>query len=152
MRRKDRERTDIEFISEVFEKAEVLYLAMHDGDFPYCIPVNFAQSADKIYIHSAREGHKLDCILKNPNVSFALACDVKIDREHYTTLYKSVCGQGQASLVKDMHEKCRALELIGQHYNALCPTPATPEMVARIAIIRIDIHDCSGKECKAKKN
>lgn len=152
MRRKDRERTDIEFIDEVFQKAEVLYLAMHDGNFPYCLPLNFAQAGDKIYIHSAKEGHKLDCLLKNPNVSFALACDVIIDREHFTTLYKSVCGQGHASLVDDVHEKCRALDLIGKHYSALCPSPATPEMAARIAIIRIDILDCSGKECKGKKS
>lgn len=152
MRRKDRERDDLEFIDEVFQKAEVLYLAMHDGDFPYCLPVNFAKAGDKIYIHCANEGHKLDCIQKNPNVSFALACDVVIDTVNYTTLYKSVCGQGHASLIADTHEKSRALDLIGQHYNAMCPRPAPLEMAARIGIIRIDIIDCTGKECKAKKS
>lgn len=150
MRRKDRERAGNEFLEEVFSKAEEMSLALQDGDWPYCLTVNFAKSGMSVYIHCATEGHKLDLIRINPRIAFTLCCDVKIDREHFTTYYKSVCGRGLAHIVQDVDEKCKALELIGKHYNSLCPAP-TPAMADRVAIIRIDILEWSGKESQGKK-
>ena len=92
MRRKDRERTDPGFFDEVFSAAEVLFLAFNNGEYPYCLPVNFAREGDHLYIHCAPEGLKLDCARRDARVAFSCAVDVVIDRAHSSTYYKSLCG------------------------------------------------------------
>ncbi|MBD5538434.1 MAG: pyridoxamine 5'-phosphate oxidase family protein [Desulfovibrio sp.] len=151
MRRSDRERTDSAFFDEVFAAAEVIFLALTNGDSPYCLPVNFAYErapgGARLYIHCAHEGLKLDCVRADPRVAFSCAVDVSIDREKASTYYKSVCGTGTARVVEDVAEKCHALDCIGSRYAARCPRP-TPEATARrVAILRIDVHSLTGKAC-----
>lgn len=149
MRLKKRECNEEEFFDEVFAAAEDLALAMKAGDFPYVVPVNFAQEksdgARRIYIHCAREGRKLDLLRADARVAFMLRADVEIDREQSTTIYKCLCGTGRAVIVEDAAEKGRALDAIATRYQANCAVPARPEDIARVAIIRIDVETLSGK-------
>lgn len=146
MRRKDREASSPEFYKYVLSRAEILYLAFNTSDdFPYCIPVNFALSDNKIYIHSALEGRKLDLLAADNRVAFSCAIDVSIDTEKFTTYYKSVCGIGRGFVCEDFAEKQLALDLIASRYNALCPRPAPASAVKRVSIIRVDIISMSGK-------
>ena len=145
MRKQDRECLDPAFFDEVFSTADDLCLAMHDGDFPYVLPLNFVRQGNCIYIHCALEGHKLVCIRRNPNVAFTLAADVRIHQEKSTTYYKSVCGTGRAVLVEDPAEKGRALDALAQRYAALCPIPTPDAALARTGVVRIDIVDMVGK-------
>lgn len=148
MRRKDREETSEEFFNEVFDSAEELFLAMNDGARPYGVILNFARTDGKIYIHCAKSGKKLDLIRANGNVSFCLACGVKIDALRSTTYYKSVYGTGFATIVENDEEKCRALDLIARRYNALCKIPADLRSANRVAIIKIVIENLTGKARK----
>ena len=148
MRRKDRARNEPEFFGKVLGRAETMFLALFDGEYPYCLPVNFAVSGSRIYIHSALAGHKLELIAANPHVAFSAATDIKIDTANSTTYYKSVCGRGIAVVVQDQAEKARALDLIGERYDALCQRPAPAAATRRVAIIRIEITEMTGKECK----
>ncbi len=145
MRKQDRECLDPEFFDELFTTADDLCLAMHDGDFPYVIPLNFVRQGNCIYIHCALEGHKLDCMRRNSNVAFTLAADVRIHQEKSTTYYKSVCGTGRAVLVDDPAEKSRALDAIAQRYDARCPRPTPDAALARTGVVRIDIVNLVGK-------
>jgi len=43
-----------------------------DDDYPYAVPLSYVYFNDKIYFHSAKDGHKIDAIIKNPKVSFAV--------------------------------------------------------------------------------
>ena len=148
MRRTDREKTDAAFFDEVLAAAEVIFLAFKNGDFPYCLPVNFARDGERLYIHCALEGLKLDCARTDDRVAFSCAVGITIDREHSSTYYKSLCGTGRAHVVEDMAEKRHALDRIGERYASRCPRP-TPEATARrVAILRIDIESLTGKECK----
>ncbi len=147
MRRKEREHNEPQFFDDVFQKAETLFLALMDGDSPYCLPVNFARAGNVIYIHSALEGHKLDLIRQNSHAAFSLAADIEIIREKATTRYKSVCGKALARIVEDETEKGLALEAIGSRYNAICQRPAPQKDIRRVAIIRLDITAMSGKAC-----
>lgn len=150
MRRKDRFRDNEDFINKVLDEAESIYLAMMDGKYPYCIPLNFARADGHLYLHCAHEGHKLDLIAKDPHVAFSCAVDVIIDQAKYTTYFRSVCGRGQASMVEKVEEKCFALEAIGVKYAAACPRPCPPSAADRVAIVRIDIVDAWGKESLPK--
>lgn len=150
MRRADRERADAAFFDEVFAAAEVLFLAFSNGDFPYCLPVNFARDSQHLYIHCAQEGLKIDCVRRDARVAFSCAVDITIDREHSSTYYKSICGLGHARMVEDVEEKRHALDCIGERYGARCPRP-TPEAAARrVAVLRIDIQSLTGKACTPK--
>lgn len=145
MRRKEKERTDEAFFDLVFAKAEVMFLAFNDNGAPYCIPVNFARKRDWIYIHSAREGKKIDLTAIDNRVGFALAVDIEIAREKSTTHYKSVSGSGLISRVEDREEKRAALDLIAARYDAKCRRPAPDRDVDRVAILRVDITVVTGK-------
>lgn len=148
MRRKDRERKDPEFFDRVFAEAEVMFLAFNDNGPPYVIPVNFARNRDRIYIHSALAGKKLDLIAADNRVAFGLVAGVDIVREEATTHYRSVCGAGIISVVQDREEKREALDLIGERYDAKCERPAPDRNIARVAILRVDILSLTGKCCE----
>lgn len=146
MRRKDRFRDKAEFINKVLDDAQEICLAMKDGEYPYCIPLNFARVDNRLYMHCALAGQKLDLIARDPHVAFACAVDVAIDRAKSTTYFRSISGRGLAAIVEDVAEKCLALEAIGAKYAAACPRPCPPAAAARVAILRIDIEAVWGKE------
>ena len=60
MRRKDREITDKQDILEVMRKCDVCRIALHNGDYPYVVPLNFGLQVEKdmpvLYFHGALEG------------------------------------------------------------------------------------------------
>ncbi len=146
MRRKDKARLDREFMDTVLNEAQEIYVAFASADAPYVIPLNFAYMHGKIYVHCAHNGRKIDCIKANAQVGFCTAVDIAILREDATTKFRSVCGTGQAHLVDDIEEKRLALDAIATRYEANCECPATDKMVARTAIICIDILTLSGKQ------
>lgn len=150
MLRKDRECNEPALYDEVFSKAEIMFLAFNDGEYPYCIPVNFAREQTRLYIHSALAGHKLDILQQNDKVAFSAAIDVEIDVRRSTTYYKSVCGKGRGAIVQDESEKQKALDLIATRYNAACPKPAPLAAINRVTIIRIEIESLNGK-CNLRK-
>lgn len=41
-----------------------------DDGYPYTVPVNPFLMGNKLYFHSAKAGHKIDAIVKEPKVSF----------------------------------------------------------------------------------
>ena len=55
------------------EKRGVLAV-IGDGGYPYAVPVNFYydENAEKIYFHSAREGHKIDAMNADDRVCFTV--------------------------------------------------------------------------------
>ena len=79
MRRKDREVTDQAAIQAILDKAQVLHLAMIDGDRPYVVPMHYGYTLENgrltLYLHSAKEGRKLDILSKNSAVAFVLETD-----------------------------------------------------------------------------
>ena len=145
MRKTKCECNDPAFFDEMFSTVDDLCLAMHDGEYPYVLPLNFVRQGQALYIHCAPEGHKLDCIRQNPRVAFTLMGDVTIHREKSTTYFKSLCGKGTACIVEDEAEKGRALDAIAQRYAALCPQPTPKSSIKRTAIVRIDIEELTGK-------
>ena len=63
----------------VIDKARYATLAMvtEEGK-PYAIPVSPARVGDAVYIHSAREGAKLDYLRSNPEVTMVFVGDVHV--------------------------------------------------------------------------
>lgn len=153
MRRKDREITSLEDILTITGKAKILHLGLFDEGYPYVVPLHFGYEYRNgnlvFYVHSAREGHKLDLIRKNPNVCIELECDVQPVSGgdvpcRYGALYGSVIGRGKAEILEDDKEKTRGLELLmknqtGRSFNI------DSGMAGYVEVIRITVSDFSSK-------
>lgn len=92
----------------------VLALAGDDG-YPYAVPVNYCYAEGKIYIHCAKEGHKLDAIRRDPKASLAVIDCAKVLPEEYSTHYRSVIAFGCMRILEDEGEMRRALSLFAAH-------------------------------------
>ena len=89
-----------------------------ENGYPYSVPVNFVYSDGKIYFHGAAEGYKLDCMKKNPHVSFSVIGKDDIAKENFTTLFSSVIAFGTIRVIDTMEEKIPVLEAMVGKYSA----------------------------------
>lgn len=128
-----------------------------DEDYPYAVPLSYVYFKEKIYFHSAKAGHKIDAIMKNPKVSFSVIDEDTIVSEEYTTYFRSVIAFGKARIVEDA-ERLEAFQALVEKYSADQPEEAKHKEIAgctRAYIIAIDIDHITGKEAleyvKAKK-
>ena len=153
MRRKDRQIIDLEAIRAILDKAKVLHLAMIDGDRPYVVPLNYGYTLENgaltLYLHSAREGRKLDVLRQNDRVAFVLETNVSQVSGgdipcKYGEAYASVMGEGRAVLLTDSAEKMAALSILMKTQTG-STFSFTPEMTDGVAVIRIDVDSFTAK-------
>ena len=153
MRRKDRQITDLEAIRAILDKAKVLHLAMIDGDRPYVVPLNYGYTLENgaltLYLHSAREGRKLDVLRQNDRVAFVLETNVSQVSGgdipcKYGEAYASVMGEGRAVLLTDSAEKMAALSILMKTQTGR-DFAFTPAMTDAVAVLRIDVDSFTAK-------
>lgn len=128
-----------------------------DEDYPYAVPLSYVYFNDKIYIHSAKAGHKIDAIMNNPKVSFSVNDEDTIVSEKYTTYFRSVIAFGKARIVEG-DERLKAFQALVEKYAGDQPEEAKHKEIAgctQAYIIAIDIEHITGKEAieyvKAKR-
>ncbi len=142
---------------EILARAEhgVLATAGEDGG-PYAVPLNHVLADDVLYLHCAREGHKLENIAYHDRVSYCAVASAQVVPEELSTLYESAIVFGRAALVEDADEKRRALKLLVERF---CGSGAEQdkrfeESFARqgqgTAVIRIQIERITGKAHREK--
>lgn len=153
MRRKDREVTDTAAIRAILDKAQVLHLAMIDGDRPYVVPLHYGYILENgvltLYLHSAKEGRKLDVLQRNARVAFVLETDLAPISGgdipcKYGAAYASVMGEGRATILTDPVEKTDALTMLmktqtGRNFYI------TEAMTDTVAVLRIDVEAFTAK-------
>ncbi|HIT60376.1 MAG TPA: pyridoxamine 5'-phosphate oxidase family protein [Candidatus Fimousia stercorigallinarum] len=123
-----------------------------DDDYPYAVPLSYVYDGQKIYFHSAKSGHKLDSISKNPKVSFCVIDKDQIVPDKYTTYFRSVIVFGTIRILQDGAEKREAVEklavkyapddtienrkkMIEREWNSLCMLELVPEHITGKAAI-----------------
>jgi len=152
MRRKDREVTNINEKIEIINNCKVIRLGMQDKEGLYIVPLNFGYSylEDKLtlYFHSAKEGRKLDAIVENSDVAFEMDCEHRLIEADTACLYgfafKSIVGNGVASIVENMEEKKRALSLLMKHQTG--KNFAFEDKHAKaVAVFKVDVTNFSAK-------
>ncbi len=118
-----------------------------DDGYPYGAPLSYVYYDNKIYFHSAKTGHKIDAILKNPKVSFAVVDEDNIVSEEYTSYFRSVIAFGKARIV-DGDEWFKAFEALVEKYSG---DRSKEEKTSKIQgcktshIIAIDVEHITGK-------
>lgn len=120
-----------------------------DGSSGYGVPISYVwDGKNSIYFHCAPEGHKIDCLHRNSNVSFCVVGRTNVIPHKFTTAYESVLVRGNAVVDISSKERMKALEMILDKYS-----PNDKEVglkyaeksFHRTAIIRLDISTVSGK-------
>ena len=89
-----------------------------DHGYPYTVPVNYVYTEGKIYIHGAREGHKLDAIKHCDKVSFCVIEKADIIASELTTAFKSVILFGKAKILQEENEIFHGAQLLGLKYSS----------------------------------
>ena len=92
-------------------------LALHgDNGYPYAVPVSYVYDGEKLLFHSAKNGHKIDAILKNAAASFCVIDQDQIVPEEYTTYFRSIIAFGRIRILEDATEKRSAIEKLAVKY------------------------------------
>lgn len=89
----------------VHQKRGVLSLIGEDG-YPYGIPMDhyYDPKTHMLYFHGAKEGHKIDAIMKNNKVSYTVINDgVQEDPNDWPLTFHSVICFGRIEKVEDPH-------------------------------------------------
>ena len=120
-----------------------------DDGYPYGFPINhyYDEEANKIYIHGAGFGHRVDAVKKDPKVSY---CGLGQDSQKegdWAKYVKSVIVFGKAELIEDKDEIVRICRLLCGKF------PCTKEYIEneiakdtdRTLVIAINIEDMNGK-------
>ena len=116
IRRKDRE-IDQKSIIEILEKGQYGVLSTVDAEgMPYGVPLTYIYEDYKIYFHCALEGHKLENIKQNPNVSFCVVGDTEVIPEQFSTKYESVIVFGKIREVSE-EEKVEVLHKLLKQFS-----------------------------------
>lgn len=116
MRRSDRQLGETE-AREILEQGAygVLSTVAADGA-PYGVPLSYCLLEGAIYLHSAREGCKLDHLAREPRVSFCVVGATEVLPADFGTLYESCVVEGAArEAIGD--EKQAALEGLVAKYS-----------------------------------
>ena len=121
-----------------------------DDDYRYAVPISYVYSDGKVYMHSARQGHKVDAVRNHEKASFCVIDKDRIVPEEYTTYFRSAIAFGKVRLVEDGEEKKKAAELLGRKYypgdtmeNLI---KVIDEAEKRFLVIALDIEHMTGKE------
>lgn len=155
MRRHDREVTDESRIAELINACRAIRLGLRDGEDIYIVPLHFAHTmeGDKhvFYCHGAPVGRKVDLVKRTGYAAFEMDGGQELLPDEiaceFSSTFFSVIGTADASIVEDVEEKERALNLIMHHYTGKDDWEYSPAMVKGTAVIKLVSREIS---CKVK--
>ena len=103
--------------SDILNRGTSGVLALAGDDvYPYAVPISYVYDGEKLYFHSAKSGHKLDAIHRNPKASFCVIEKDQIVPEEYTTYFRSVIVFGKIRIIEEDGEKRAAIEKLALKY------------------------------------
>ena len=118
-----------------------------DDGYPYAVPVNYVYHDGCIYIHSARQGHKIDAIRRDPKCSLCIIDKDDVVAEEFTSYFRSVIVFGLAETVEDVEAKVRALRLLCEKYSpGIDSSDEIRKCLSNVCIVRVRLLKVTGKE------
>jgi len=148
MRRKNQQLSEDEVEKVLNRCTNGILACIGDDNYPYAVPLSYVYHNGKIYFHSAKSGHKVDAITKNPKVSFAVVDEDRIVSAEYTTYFRSVIAFGKARIAEG-DEHLEAFRALVEKYSKDQKREDKEKEISNCKnalIIAIDIHHMTGKE------
>ena len=155
MRRSDREVTDSKRIKEIIDSSEIIRIGYYDNGEVYIVPVNFGYVEENdrysFYFHGASAGRKFELSQNGCNVGFEMESSSKVVINDViscrsTCLFHSVIGTGKISLVTDIKEKEKSLNIIMQHFTKKSLHTFDEKYVNIVAVFKLEVEKLSCKE------
>ncbi|MBW3088243.1 pyridoxamine 5'-phosphate oxidase family protein [Bifidobacterium sp. 82T24] len=151
MRRADREVTDTETMAAIIDGCDIVDIAYTDAEGLTVVPVNFGYEYDRengrlaLWMHSAPRGRKLDAIRAAGNhlpVAFAMRTDCAVVEGrtacNWGESFKSIVGNGIASIVDDLDECRRGLRLLMAHQAHMPHVEFTDAQVRSVTVWKVE--------------
>jgi len=149
MRRKEKEILGREEMESIISKADVCRLGLSVDNIPYIVPLNFGYRDNCLYFHTPKVGKKMDMIKTNNRVCFEMDIDHEVVRAENpcdsSMKFRSVIGYGRASLLDEIEEKRRALDIIVEHYSGQV-NEYKEKMVDHLSVIKVQVESMTGKK------
>ncbi len=154
MRRKDREVTDSARIQNIIDRCTCCRVGFNDNGEVYIVPLSFGYEKTNdhytLYFHGAKEGRKMDLIRQNPAVGFEMDTGYQLTAAetacNFSVRFQSIIGNGRISLVEDIAEKAKGLNLVMLQNSGKGDWEFTDKMLAAVAIFKIEVTTLSCKE------
>ena len=153
MRRAEREMAGLEQIREVLRGCKYVSLALCRENEPYIVTMNYGydETQNALYMHCAPAGLKFEFIAQNPTV-----CGTAIEDRGYlhgecAYAFRSVVFSGEMHVVEELEEKKHGMQVMLDHLEddpdrVKAEQLKTDKAYERVAILRLDMHEISGKE------
>jgi len=156
MRRSDKEIKDPQILREILNQSEVCRIALCDGEKPYLVPMNFAYTENRLYLHSATSGRKINILKENNNICFQMDIKTQMVRSenpcNWGMKYLSVIGSGKAHLIDDILGKKEALDIIMAKYSPKSlesdekSFEYSENSLNNVLVIRVEVEEITGKK------
>lgn len=149
LRRKDRELNSA-LAMRILENAEVGYLSLACENQPYTIPVNYVLWDGRIYIHTAKEGKKINWLQKNPQICFTVSTMIDVKKADtycgYGAYFESVVVEGHGRVLQQHPNKREILTALVKKYDAHAQLPPIDEAGENsVWLIEVTLDSLCGK-------
>ena len=157
MIRADREVKDRQEILNIMRRCDVCRLALHDGKYPYVVPVNFGVRVEDgdivLYFHGAKVGKTMSLLAKNRDVGFEMDCahemDMRPDVGECSMDYESIIGCGSIEFLSE-EKKYDGLCVLMAHYHQE-NFPFNQRMIPATTVMRMKVENITAKRRKMRK-
>lgn len=153
MRRAVQQLNDDEVFQILEQKTSGVLAVLGDGGYPYAVPMSYVFERNfggfgRLIFHSAKDGHKIDAISREPKASFCVVDRDFVVPAEYTTYFRSVIAFGKIRVL-GAREAREAAKALGKKYR-----PGFEEELAatvernldKMAVLSLEIEHLTGKE------
>jgi len=147
------EKSEIELI---LKEEDTGYLCLSQNEIPYGVPVSYAFIDNKIVVHCALTGKKLDIMRNNPDVCFIVSRNLDKMKPHLPDekcnyRFESVLCFGTAEIIEDVNERFKYLtDFRTYFYKRLgfdeSQDPVTAKSAERCGCFVIHIKETTGRK------
>ena len=154
MHKEARRISDKEMLCAVLDLSRYCVVALHDEPYPYVVPMNFGYVWEEklvVYFHMAIEGHRIELIKKNPNVSINV-CSF-LDRRGFAPFRKenhdyrsvSIFGKAEIILPDNEEEFLKGMSALNVHNDRPPATEMIPIFKNRLFVLKVTADIVTGK-------
>jgi nitroimidazol reductase NimA-like FMN-containing flavoprotein (pyridoxamine 5'-phosphate oxidase superfamily) len=146
-----RDITQTDELIDIIQRCKVCHVGFSDNNIPYVLGFNFGFANNTIYLHCAKEGHKLDILNRNPEVCVFFDTDHDLFSRNeevacsWRMRYKSVMAWGRAEIVTGYEEKLEGLEIFMKQYSDRKFSFSRPS-VDNVNVIKIPVQKMTGRK------
>jgi nitroimidazol reductase NimA-like FMN-containing flavoprotein (pyridoxamine 5'-phosphate oxidase superfamily) len=153
MRRPERALADRDELAAILRRGRYITLALCRADEPYVVTLSYGYDGEQkaLYFHCAHEGLKLDFMGANPQVCGTVIEDLGYIQGECAHAYRSVVLRGELRRVEPLAERKHGMAVLLRHLEDEPQTVRERTLqddaaYERAAILRLDIHEITGKQ------